>query len=333
MENKIIILCWRRMGRVQCVMYKEDLKKLEEYIGDYFQYKEVNVLDNSCWSVYEDTKLYTFCGDEHLYHENSTDGYSYDIYLNKESHSIVIDADNVEWQLYYSFRMIRNLLRWIIYDDSMVCLHGGAITYKNKGILFLGNKKSGKTSTILSMLINMNANFVTNDDVMIQQSDEPISLGWPRAVSIRKDTIQILGLTGLNDSDSSRHPNNVFLAENCINSENKYLLPKEFTSFGLGNIISETTTQFVIFPNFIRESDMARIEKLKKSELIQKLHENLIIYPEKYCMFLKDVFKIPSMEQIEKNLMKFSEKVEGYNLYQKFNELDKGSKLIDSILD
>lgn len=101
----------------------------------------------------------------------------------------ILEPSSILEKLQITMRLCRDIIK-NLNKRNMLFLHGGMIVYRDKGICILGEKKSGKTSTILSFLSNK-ADFIVNDDlsISVHNSGKLIGYGWPRAISVRKDTL------------------------------------------------------------------------------------------------------------------------------------------------
>lgn len=136
-----------------------------------------------------------------------------------ESKSIyIMEPVDAIVRLQIATRLCRDILRHLFMQE-LVYFHAGMVVYRSIGIAIMGDKKSGKTSSILTFLSTKNANYVTNDDLAIsiahKSSDPCIGYGWPRAVSIRRDSLEFMrSVIGYNNPiyngflGRQIHPNN-----------------------------------------------------------------------------------------------------------------------------
>jgi hypothetical protein len=116
------------------------------------------------------------------------------IHVSHSAHEIVVDAGEFDWQVMQVMRSIRHLLRWLAFDESHLFLHGGMVAFDGDGVAFVGAKRSGKTSLVMTALA-CGAEFVVNDDLTLVANDgEVTGYGWPRTVAVRRDSV--LALSG-----------------------------------------------------------------------------------------------------------------------------------------
>ncbi|MFD9357947.1 hypothetical protein [Streptomyces sp. NPDC060031] len=115
------------------------------------------------------------------------------LYIDHERRAVTVCGPAGAWRTLQALRTIRNLLRWQAFTAGQLVLHGGMVTFDGRGTAFLGAKRAGKTSSILSALLVGGASFVSNDDLTVELTDRgPTGHGWPRSVNVRTDTLASL---------------------------------------------------------------------------------------------------------------------------------------------
>ena len=133
-------------------------------------------------------------------------------YVDKQNKTIIIaEPTSKEFVLQISIRLARDIIKHTLMQEGYCFLHGGMIVYHDNGICFLGEKMHGKTSFLLSTLATSEAHYVTNDDVTIDAKDGMIEgIGWPRAISVRKDSVGLMNsvLNKYSFEISFSHPDN-----------------------------------------------------------------------------------------------------------------------------
>ena len=120
-QSKVLI--WRKEARVQAVINQKHVQELKWMFGNYCTCEVVKKLENDIWTVFEEKKFYQKGEKDNLIREKSPDGPDNVVLLNKDKKSIIIAQGDARWNLFYTFRMVRNLLRWSIYDESVAFFH------------------------------------------------------------------------------------------------------------------------------------------------------------------------------------------------------------------
>lgn len=103
----------------------------------------------------------------------------------------VVERDP-QWQVLQVLRAVRNLLRWSFLASGKPCLHAGVVDLGGAGVVVVGGKRAGKTSTVLALL-GLGGAFVANDDAgLIDDGGGWLAVGWPRSVNVRTDAHAVL---------------------------------------------------------------------------------------------------------------------------------------------
>jgi len=123
------------------------------------------------------------------------------LWADHERHRIAVVAPASPWRTQQLLRTVRNLVRWQAYARGELFVHGGLVSVGGTGVAFLGRKRAGKTSGILSALVHADAGFVSNDDLVLALPDGgpdggPLTgHGFPRTVNVRTDSLLALART------------------------------------------------------------------------------------------------------------------------------------------
>lgn len=124
--------------------------------------------------------------------------------------------------------------------------HCAVFNYKNKGILLIGNRGSGKTSFLLNSLKSNDINFVTNDKALIHNSGK--IFGLPYAVSLPKISMKDIP-----------EINRISTRTTILN---KYLYwPKEFCDFFSTNIITDCFIDYIFLTNINFSNENIEIKR------------------------------------------------------------------------
>ena len=85
----------------------------------------------------------------------------------------------------FGTRYARTLVRALTIGRGAVPLHGAAVDLDGTGVILVGDKMAGKTTSALS-LVRCGAALVSNDDVLLtSDGDDWTMIGGPRSVGIR----------------------------------------------------------------------------------------------------------------------------------------------------
>ncbi|QHW35918.1 hypothetical protein GZH82_00220 [Staphylococcus ursi] len=185
----------------------------------------------------------------------------------------ICEPFNMEWKIQQAVRFIRDIFRNYLNYRNMLFFHGGLVYDKinNVGISIMGEKMSGKTSTILSWL-NKSSYYVTNDDISVKKEGTNImGYGWPRAVSVRNDTFDMLEMDKVSIVKNLTHPSN----KTKLKKSATFLYPYELANVTNSMIKDECRINYIIFPKFDDAITDPQITRLSKSEFKQNLLTNI----------------------------------------------------------
>ncbi len=320
----MIINFLREKSSIYLKANEETIKKVSEQLRPFFKLsnnpdhflKDWTIL---CLSSEEANLFNDFSLKEIKLAQNPEPDFS--IYFNGNLKIVgVKESIDDEWLIQNIIRIIRVLSRFQLGERGELFIHGGLIKSNGKGICFVGEKKSGKTSSIISYLKSFGGYFISNDDVSVSNDDSGflIGKGWPRSIVIRQDTITNMNFK---KSDKLNHPLNERL-ENCF-------YPKEFVTWLNVKILSETTIDYIIFPKF-EEINYPKIEEMGFEEGINRLKQHFQNRPGKYVDYLVPWFKLFDFEY-NQNLFENSN-IKFLELKQNFKDLELASELLNEYI-
>ncbi|SCE10668.1 hypothetical protein GA0115242_121935 [Streptomyces sp. SolWspMP-5a-2] len=217
-------------------------------------------------------------------------------------------------------RNIRTLLRLDVArsDPSAMFLHAGMVAWHGHGIAVPGDKRSGKTSTVLAAAA-AGADFVSNDDLSLHHGGDGRSgHGWPRSVSVRLDTLAPLGLTL---PTATSHPSNHHRTDAHL------LMPHEIARMVGCRVTPRAPLRAVLFPSFT-DDDAFALRRLDVSEAARRIQANLLTPPVKDSE-LTARFDAPSEEQLAERARNLAAEVPAFALRQSLTGLGARERLAD----
>jgi len=164
-------------------------------------------------------------------------------------------------------------------------LHGGMVAREGLGFAFVGDKMSGKTTSVLSLLQKGDFSYCSNDDVTIILDDVKVkALGSPRSLCIRREALLKTNLI----THSSTHPGNKWIKDFSY----LYYYPNEIADYFNVQIVPSVTIRKMFFLRFIDNNARdAKIFKLPQENARSYL-QLYIESPIKYMSFLKPYFRV-----------------------------------------
>lgn len=265
------------------------------------------------------------------------------LWLADTSRSIAVIGEPSHWRDQQVLRSVRHLLRWLAYASGDLLLHGGMVRSAGTGIAFVGGKRSGKTSSILSSLLH-GADFVSNDDVTFTEGPDGrlIGYGFPRTVNVRTDSLMSLArshpaMEGLLSGAS--HPTNTFEGRHrtseSITTRSGKNLPGSLwaRSTELSDIIGcrvlpRSQIDTVVFPQFDDQIEAPRISVLDHRRAEATLSEHTEVQGTKYDPFLADWFPETDRPRRERLLHKLLMETSFLHLTQDMQNLCEATRAL-----
>ncbi|WP_199931075.1 hypothetical protein [Streptomyces sp. CB02923] len=258
------------------------------------------------------------------------------LWMDRERLRVAVVGPPSSWRDQQVLRSVRNLLRWQSYARGDLFVHGGLVGVGGKGIAFLGGKRSGKTSSILSALLNGRADFVSNDDVVFTGDDTGLTgHGFPRSVNLRTDALLALaaahpGLTSLLTGTS--HPTNGFRGRHftteALTTEQGEVLPgsvwvrcAELAAVTGCALRPAGELTAVVFPAFDDAAVDPVPQRLEAGEARAALLENVEDRALKYDPFLAQWFPTTHRERRTELIDRLIREVPCYRLRQNMRHL------------
>jgi hypothetical protein len=248
------------------------------------------------------------------------------------------------WTVQQLLRSVRYLLRWQAYERGDLFLHGGLVRAGDTGIAFLGHKRSGKTSSILSALLTGGADFVTNDDLVLTGTDGDALTGHgsPRTVNVRTDALLALArdtpalLSLLSDTS---HPTNTFPGRHhtrdAIHSDTGDRLPgsvwvrcTELAQVTGRSLLPESRVDMVVLPRFDAVPDGPVLTRLTPEEAHRELSEHVEQTATKYDPYLAAWFPATDADRRARLLRRLADRTPCYRLTQDMRRLADATSLL-----
>lgn len=155
----------------------------------------------------------------------------------------------------------------------MLLLHGAAVSYKNKGIIILGQKGSGKTSLLMRFVGNK-SELISNDRVFINKDLDIIS--FPQAIRVGTGTFQ------KENKLFDYFADNLFYREqdDIKNDEFKYLITMAEISCIYNTVsIMKHSLDYVVIPNVQIGSSECGIELITEEAMKKQVFDEICFTP------------------------------------------------------
>jgi hypothetical protein len=239
-----------------------------------------------------------------------------------------------DWRVQHGARLLRALLKLEFRARGALFLHGGMVRLASgDGIVLLGPKHSGKTSSILALLKATPAAFVSNDDVMLLRSEGGwLGLGWPRSIRVQGDALRALGLerSVIALEDRLGHPGTAYLSAESNtrpgSPDHQWMFrPRELVALVGRELATEAPVRWIVAPGFA--DGPPRLIRLAATAAAELVAASVQADPNKNAEFLLDCFPPPSgSESVSAGAL--AAEVAVLRLTQPFTDLNSGAVLL-----
>lgn len=192
----------------------------------------------------------------------------------------------------YALRIIREYCLRNAENNGGMMLHAASASVDGKGILICGNSGDGKTTTLCSLLLHANANYISNDRTILNiKNDEIIASPFPLAMNLGIGTFQALqNKINLEYQNLKRKPdltdkyedifqkdwNNEFIIEaNWIRKDKIQLTTSEVEKAFDCKSSNSTPVKLMIFPKLSSGREKLKIYPIEYKEIKELIEKNI----------------------------------------------------------
>jgi hypothetical protein len=256
--------------------------------------------------------------------------------------SIALPGPSSDWLTTQVLRSVRNLLRWQAYRRGELFVHGGMVVADGLGIAFLGRKRAGKTSSIVSALL-AGAGFVSNDDLVIGTApgrpDELTGLGYPRTINVRSDTLLALSTREPRLADlfrSAGHPANGHPGKHKTGTETRlpdgsaapisvWVRCAELAAATGAAVLPAHRVDAVVFPRFLPAGAPPEVAELDPAAARAELAEHIETMAVRFDPFLAEWFAGRDGARADALAERLATTVRCVRLHQSIDRLAEGT--------
>lgn len=174
-----------RVGEI--IYYIKPSGKLRENIDGNASYEVVNFLGSAYQVYFKNDKKYMI---------SNKNEYGAHVFVEKDNNYEVYYLDeNINDDVIWSIRLCRELILNYYISKGYIPIHSSAVSFKNNGILNIGKKHSGKTTTLCTFT-KLNSQIISNDLVLlgINSSGDFEMVGWPWKITIGTGLANEMGI-------------------------------------------------------------------------------------------------------------------------------------------
>lgn len=185
-----------------------------------------------------------------------------------------------------AMRFIRNTVYRHVISDGHLPFHAACVELNGCGLLIIGSKFAGKTTTAVALSAYAPVRIVSNDKVTID-TDLRVH-GWPIAVGVRWGTVRLFPELDqyMRNTQSSRYPfmesadfeaYTVMPPDQLRSSTRKVkFAPAEFARLFRRELLDHTAPALIIIPNLDDSVASPRAERVSRTDALEHLKTQVL---------------------------------------------------------
>lgn len=189
------------------------------------------------------------------------------IVTDTQQSTVTVRCAKEEAALHWAARLPRQAITAQLLENGAVYAHTAAFSRGGRGVVIAGHRGRGKTTTLLSCLHRLGADYVTNDRLLLRTEDEGRLAGyvWPARLRAGIGTLSALPhLADLVPAEQRAVP-----AEQRWSSRPKVPIePWDFARLlsGDGRVLGSVHPALLVFPELDRERTTVSVEQVERAE-------------------------------------------------------------------
>lgn len=242
------------------------------------------------------------------------------IYFNSKTKKALLFCGEYKRETNYLLvRTIRSLLNLSSLLSGTLHLHASGVALDSDGIIFIGDKLQGKTTSWLVSCINGGMNYISNDHITIKKANKKIT-GVPTSVGIRVKTLNYFDIFS-DYVENRKEPNYLFQESSQLNDKKVYFLVKELIKELGVKIKNNCNLKLMIFPVYKENISFAEAKKLKIDDVLSAIGEFIIDDPCEHMPLWRIFHKDALLKKRKEQLSCLKNFFSGIDIYQiRYNE-------------
>jgi energy-coupling factor transporter ATP-binding protein EcfA2 len=170
------------------------------------------------------------------------------IHAEHRTATITAHCPDVQSAWYWAARLVRQAMTAQLLAAGAVYAHAAAFSHRGRGVLVTGHKGAGKTTTLVTSLRLLGANYLTNDRLLLRrEGGELVGRPWPAHLRVGIGTL--LALPELADLVPA-HLCDLPRRQRWYHREKVTIEPPEFSRLLSGGVVlSEVRPRLMLWPS------------------------------------------------------------------------------------
>ncbi|MEO0127411.1 MAG: hypothetical protein ABIL44_06655 [candidate division WOR-3 bacterium] len=256
-------------------------------------------------------------------------------FINMEKRIIIIFLSKCsDIEKYAVMRTVRALVKLLLINQGMLLFHAACAVKKGYSICFIGEKHSGKTTTLINALVNCNCSYLSNDEVIIgYYGDRIYSYGLPISIGLRFGTIRQFHFLSYLCSKEQTAYNGIPCKSNKVFYDDDtriYVTPQNLVSVLRSSITTVAKVGYFVVPILINGIDEAKLIPLSQNETANYLLKHWLSVPFPEQPFL-NIYTCSNNREVRKTINQIAIEIPAYKLIQSERSNTKAALLLNKL--
>jgi hypothetical protein len=223
---------------------------------------------------------------------------------------------------YALVRIVRTIMNQISLLSGDLHLHASGVAFKDRAIIFIGDKQQGKTTAMLNTCFYGKADYISNDHLIVKTNDNnQISvMGVPTSVGIRLKALRYYSVFS-DYVKQIKKPDYLFQANFNVKDKKRYFLVSELVNKLGVKISARAEPGVVIMPVHDRQVSYVDVQEVDINTISAGIEELIIDDPCEQVPFWRQLNRSKLFKQQNNYKKKVRELIEKTNIYRiRYNE-------------
>jgi hypothetical protein len=275
-----------------------------------------------------------------------------DVYLllfKKERRIVLVTSGDLEVRREEGMQTLRAAMKWLLVERGWIPLHAACVARDGRAVCVAGQKGSGKTSTLLNLLVRNGCDLLAADKFLVRDAGSHLQVcGLPGKLGVRIGSaiVQPRLLTWLEEAAASffprispetvRHIAATNTPEQLRHRGEKILmLPTELANLFGRSITPTAPLGLLLIPVFDLNIEGARLDALEPeqaSEMLLSCYVSILSKGEGFLLHFFDLSDALIKERLAGLLADHLPEVASYAVHQNHMTNEQTAKLVEALL-
>jgi hypothetical protein len=269
--------------------------------------------------------------------------------FTQERRIVLVSSGDLAARREEGMQVLRAVSKWLLLERGWIPMHAACVAKDGRVICVAGPKASGKTSTMLNLLVRNDCDLVAVDKFLIRDDGDRLEVcGVPGKIGIRVGSAiehpRLLDWLARAEAsffphisaEDVRHIAATNTPEQLRNRKEKiHLLPAELTALFRRSITPTAPLELILIPAFDLEVEDTRLVRVEPAQALSTLTTSYVGLRSKGEDFLLHFFDLSDallQERLAALLARHLPEVPAYEVHQNHRTNEQTAKLVEDLL-